>query len=152
MGAGQPFMYDAVPKDRSTHSYSSFDPRAVSRASLTPKPEKPKQDGPLISFNQHPESVNKSSIWTCTNLSHSSYLVLPYGNTNAKPMSPSIKKRVTRTRIVQLILRCLELLGAIGLLVTMILVTGIEPVTGWLMRIPVSCDGNQFYCININSV
>jgi hypothetical protein len=73
-----------------------------------------------------------------TNLLYSSHLVLPYGNTNAKPMNPSIKKRVKLTRIIQLILRCIELLGAIGLLVTMVLVTGIDPVTGWLMRIPVS--------------
>ena len=73
-----------------------------------------------------------------TNLKYSSYLVLPYRNSNAKPMNPSIKKKVKVTRIVQLILRCIELLGATGLLVTMILVTGIDPVTGWLMRIPVS--------------
>jgi hypothetical protein len=53
-------------------------------------------------------------------------------------MKPSVKKKVKAARIVQLILRIIELLGAVGLLVTMVLVTGIDPVTGWLMRIPVS--------------
>jgi hypothetical protein len=55
MGAGQPFMYDAVPKETSRHPYNSFDPKAVSRASLATKASKPKSDGPLVSFNQHPE-------------------------------------------------------------------------------------------------
>lgn len=53
-------------------------------------------------------------------------------------MSPSIKKKVTVTRIIQLILRCVELLGAMGLLGMMILITNVETVTAWLMRIPVS--------------
>lgn len=51
-------MYDAVPKETSQRPYSSFDPKAVSRASLAPKAPRPKQEGPLISFNQHPEFVN----------------------------------------------------------------------------------------------
>jgi hypothetical protein len=55
MVGGQPFMYDPVPKETSQHPYHSFNPKAVSRASLTPEPTKPKQDGPLVSFNQHPE-------------------------------------------------------------------------------------------------
>ena len=73
-----------------------------------------------------------------TNLKYSSYLVLPYGDSNAKPMNSSIKKKVKWTRLVQLILRCIELLGAIGLLATMTLMTGIDTLTAWLMRIPVS--------------
>lgn len=32
-----------------------FDPKAVTRASWEPKPIKPKQDGPLMQFNRHPE-------------------------------------------------------------------------------------------------
>lgn len=48
-------MYDAVPKQTTQHPYNDFDPKAVSRASLTPKAPRPKQDGPLVSFNQHPE-------------------------------------------------------------------------------------------------
>ena len=56
MGAEAPFLYDAVKSD-SSRPYSAFDPKAVSRASLTPKPPRPKSEGPLISFNQHPEYV-----------------------------------------------------------------------------------------------
>lgn len=51
-----PFLYDPVKQDVS-RPYNDFDPKAVTRASRTPKPPKPKQEGPLISFNQHPEYV-----------------------------------------------------------------------------------------------
>jgi hypothetical protein len=66
-------------------------------------------------------------------------LILPYGNTNVKPMNPSVKKWVKWTRNTQLALRCLELLCAIGLLVLLILVKGIDVTTGWIMRIVVGC-------------
>jgi hypothetical protein len=54
MGVQPPFLYDPVKQD-SSRPYRDFDPRAVTRASLTPKAPKPKHEGPLISFNQHPE-------------------------------------------------------------------------------------------------
>jgi hypothetical protein len=73
------------------------------------------------------------------NYRRSSYVVLPYGNTIVKPMNPSVKKWITYMRIVQLVLRLMEMLSAIGLLVTMILITNVEQATGWLIRIPVSC-------------
>ena len=53
-------------------------------------------------------------------------------------MKPSTKKKVKWIRITQIILRCIELLGAVGLLGMMILITDVEVVTAWLMRIPVS--------------
>jgi hypothetical protein len=56
MGVEPPFMYRPVKSDKSTLS-SHFDPKAVSRASFDPSPSRPKQQGPLISFNQHPEYV-----------------------------------------------------------------------------------------------
>jgi hypothetical protein len=68
---------------------------------------------------------------------HSSYLIVPYGNTNAKPMNPSIKKWIKWMRIVQLVLRCLEMLCAMGLLVLMILIKGVDVAAGWIMRIVV---------------
>jgi hypothetical protein len=40
-------------------------------------------------------------------------------------------------RIIQLVLRCLELLCAVGLLVLMILIRGLDVSTGWIMRIVV---------------
>jgi hypothetical protein len=58
MGAQQPFlyqserfgddMYDGFPS-------TPFDPKAVTRASFQAKRPRPKPDGPLISFNRHPE-------------------------------------------------------------------------------------------------
>jgi hypothetical protein len=69
---------------------------------------------------------------------HSSYLIVPYGNTNVKAMSPSVKKWVKWMRNIQLVLRCFELLCGIGLLVMLILIKGIDVTTGWIMRIVVS--------------
>ncbi|KAG0649398.1 hypothetical protein D0Z07_4098 [Hyphodiscus hymeniophilus] len=113
-----PFLYDPVKQDTS-RPFNDFDPKSVTRAAQAPKWRKPKPDGPLVSFNQHPDS----------------YLILPYGNINAKPMNPSVKKWVKWLRIVQLILRCFELLCAIGLLVLMILLKGVDATAAWIMRI-----------------
>jgi len=66
-------------------------------------------------------------------------MVLPYGNTNATPMGSSVKKWVKWTRIVQLVLRYIESLAAVGLLVMMILIRGVDVSTGWILRITVSC-------------
>ncbi|MCJ1312072.1 hypothetical protein MMC25_005746 [Agyrium rufum] len=125
MGGGQaPFMYDHP----STYSFSGptergFNPKAASVASWTPRSEKSKPDGPLIpakEFNRHPDS----------------YFVVPYGNLNAKPMSPSTKKIVTRVRKVQLFLRILAFLGALGMLFCVICVKGTTSTLGWIIRVP----------------
>jgi hypothetical protein len=55
----QPFLYDPV-RDDSNRPYTNFDPRAVSHASLTPNPPRPKQERPLVAFNQHPEYIHQS--------------------------------------------------------------------------------------------
>jgi len=58
MGVEPPFIYDRPttytfggPTDR------GFNPKAATHASWAPKPQKLKQDGPLINFNKHPDSV-----------------------------------------------------------------------------------------------
>jgi hypothetical protein len=53
-------------------------------------------------------------------------------------MSALVKKWVKWMRKVQLVLRCFELLCAVGLLVVLILIKGIDATTGWIMRIVVS--------------
>lgn len=58
MGVEPPFIYDRP----STYTFGgptqrAFDPKAATRASWAPKPAKPKQDGPLIDFNKHPDTV-----------------------------------------------------------------------------------------------
>lgn len=50
-----PFMYQAVKKDDDRFPTTPFDPKAVTRASWEAKKLKPKPDGPLVSFNRHPE-------------------------------------------------------------------------------------------------
>jgi hypothetical protein len=55
MGAEQPYLYDPVIREDINRPYTNFDPKAVSRASFAPNPPKQKKDGPLVSFNQHPE-------------------------------------------------------------------------------------------------
>ena len=60
MGSQPPFLYNVVNPESPRNPYNSFDPKAVSRASLTPKAPRTKQNGPLISFNKHPEYVQVS--------------------------------------------------------------------------------------------
>lgn len=56
MGGSQaPFMYQAVHRDEDRFPATPFDPKAVTRASYESKKPKPKPDGPLVSFNRHPE-------------------------------------------------------------------------------------------------
>jgi hypothetical protein len=108
-------MYD-VPKE--------FNPKAVTMAShQPPPPPKKKQDGPLVDFNKHPDS----------------YVVLPYGKTDAKPMSPSVRVWIKSMRWLQLALRVLTLFGAIGVLLCTIFIRGAGTAEGYLTRIPVCC-------------
>lgn len=58
--------------------------------------------------------------------------------TNAKSMNPSVKKWIHWMRMIQLVLRCLEIPAAVGILVMAILITGVNTATGWIMRITVS--------------
>lgn len=58
MGATRPpFMYQAVTRDDDRFPAIQFDPKAVTRASYESKKPKTKPDGPLVSFNRHPEYV-----------------------------------------------------------------------------------------------
>lgn len=54
-GAQQPFLYEAEKYDTDRFPSTPFDPKAVTRASLEPKRPRPKSNGPLVGFNQHPE-------------------------------------------------------------------------------------------------
>lgn len=98
-----------------------FNPKAVTMASReVPAPRK-KQEGPLVNFNRHPDS----------------YLILPYGKTDAKPMHPKTKVWIKTTRWVQLAFRVLTLIGAIGTLLCGIFIRGAQPTEGYIIRIPV---------------
>lgn len=60
MGIEPPFIYDHPSKYTFAHpTNKSFNPKAVSQASLAPPVQRPKEDGPLINskeFNRHPDS------------------------------------------------------------------------------------------------
>lgn len=59
MAFSQPYMYSPTSYDDygdSRFPSKPFDPKAVTRASWEPKsPPKPRPEGPLVSFNRHPE-------------------------------------------------------------------------------------------------
>jgi hypothetical protein len=58
MGGSQPpFMYQSISRDDEKFPAVKFDPKAITRASYDSKKPKPKPDGPLVSFNRHPEYV-----------------------------------------------------------------------------------------------
>ena len=112
----QPFLYEPTPSD-------NFNPKAVTIASrLPPASPKKKPEGPLVNFNKHPDS----------------YMVLPYGRTDAKPMSPKVKTTIKAVRWIQFVLRIFTLFGAIGTLLCGIFIQGAQDTEGYIMRIPVS--------------
>lgn len=53
-------------------------------------------------------------------------------------MSNTLKLCIVWMRRVQLALRGLELIGALGLLVLWILISNVDALTAWVMRIAVS--------------
>lgn len=125
----QPYIYEPSLQNRRTvYPYSDFNPKSVSQASyqaLKRKEEqkkKAKQDGPLINFNQHPDS----------------YMIVAGQNVQYKPMSAKTPKIVAGVRWTQFSLRILEEVGAIGLLVAVICLKNIETALSWIVRIAVS--------------
>jgi hypothetical protein len=122
MGRWQPYLYSAPERESMMDVPNTFNPKAVTMASrMPPPPPKKKQDGPLVDFNKHPDS----------------YLILPYGKTNAKSMSPNTKLYIKIVRWTQLFFRVCSLLGAVGLLLCGIFIRGAQDTEGWIMRIPV---------------
>ncbi|KAK5207083.1 hypothetical protein LTR41_007150 [Exophiala xenobiotica] len=120
MGVDPPFIYDRP----STYTFGgptqrAFNPKAVTEASWAPRPANPKPNGPLIDFNKHPDT----------------YVALPYGNLNAKPMPPHTERRITRARRLQLLLRVCGLIGALGLLFCVIAINKVSSTYGWIIRI-----------------
>ncbi|KAK3901932.1 hypothetical protein C8A05DRAFT_34361 [Staphylotrichum tortipilum] len=110
-GTEPPFMYQAVKKDDGRFPAASFDPKAVTRASWEPKKQKPKPDGPLVSFNRHPDA-----------------LMVPTGRSRYKPMGRRTKSWIKAMRVVQLGLRVVEAIAAVGLIAVM----SVSGFIGWI--------------------
>ncbi|KAI1639858.1 hypothetical protein F4809DRAFT_48543 [Biscogniauxia mediterranea] len=118
MGFDQPFMYDS-PRGDSRSPERKFDPKAITRASWEPVPKKPKKNGPLVSFNRHPDLHE-----------------VPTGRTTRfQPMSSTTKWWIKWMRYFQMVLRALEMIGGVGLLGLMIIISNVDPLTAWVMRI-----------------
>ena len=122
----QPYIYEPQNR-RVAYPYSDFNPKAVTHASYQKlqnnSPTKQKQDGPLINFNQHPDS----------------YMIVPGSTMNYKPMAANTKKKVTAIRWTQFGLRITEEIGALGMLVAVICVKGMVTSMAWITRIAVGC-------------
>lgn len=72
----------------------------------------------------------------------SAHEVLGQRRTDFRQMGRRTKGWIKGMRVVQLGLRVLELNGAIGILVLMILINNVEPLTAWVMRITVRTSPN----------
>lgn len=136
MGVEPPFLYDH-PKQFSFRGPTdkTFNPKAATQASWTPVQPKPKQDGPLLNFNRHPDSVcvKVEVSKECSN--NQQYLVVPYGNTTAIPMSPTTQIKVKRLRQFQLFLRLHQLVGALAALFCVIAINKTSGSAGWIIRV-----------------
>lgn len=74
---------------------------------------------------------------------YSAHMVLTTRSGNFSSMSPRTKQAIKWLRRIQVGLRVLELNGAIGLLVLMILFTKVDAITGWVLRIAVSSQDER---------
>ncbi|KAL6708015.1 hypothetical protein ACN47E_003449 [Coniothyrium glycines] len=119
-GRWQPYLYEPQ-----RDSMDTFNPKAVTMASrLPPASPKKQPDGPMLNFNKHPDS----------------YLILPYGNTDAKPMNKNTKTLVNVARWIQFSLRICAMLAAVGVLLCGIFIRGAQDTEGYIMRIPPGVD------------
>lgn len=125
MGVEPPYLYQRpTASSFSSPSERAFNPKATTQATWTPKHARPKHEGPLISskeLNRHPDS----------------YMIVPYGNLDWKPMNPNTKTKVKWIRLFQLLLRICSLIGAAGLLMCVICIRPTGDSLDWIIRIPV---------------
>lgn len=122
MGGGQPYLYGPPQAYNQNDPYGGFNPKAITQAyNLPPRPN-PKQNGPLVNFNAHPDGFAIASI----------------GATQYTHLHPNTKNRVTRVRRSQLAFRCVQLVAAVGLLVAVFCIKKTKSTEGWMIRAPVS--------------
>ncbi|KAH8424796.1 uncharacterized protein LDX57_002539 [Aspergillus melleus] len=119
-GSSPPFLYGA-PSAYSFHGPTDhpFNPKAVTQASWTRPKSKPQPKGPLVNFNRHPDSYNN----------------IPDGKSRWTPMSRKTKPRIILARKVQLGLRVLMLLGALGSLFCAIVIKNAAVSVIWIVRV-----------------
>ncbi|CAD0110408.1 unnamed protein product [Aureobasidium uvarum] len=114
VGITPPYLFSPVNQQDRDPSYD-FDPKAVTRASYysiasSTSTPKPKQEGPLIDFNRHPDS----------------YIIVPSARPNVPPVHPNTKQRVNVARWCQFSLRLLQLIAGLGALICVIIIRGMN--------------------------
>ncbi|EER25364.1 hypothetical protein CPC735_064640 [Coccidioides posadasii C735 delta SOWgp] len=121
MGRSEPpFIYDPPSRQTPVSPTKPFNPKAHTQASWAPREPKAKKNGPLVNFNQHPDSFG----------------LIAGGRGNIKLMSPRTKQRVKYARWSQLALRVLTLIGALGILFCVICIKGTTLTLAWMIRVP----------------
>ncbi|KAK0904221.1 hypothetical protein LTR02_007149 [Friedmanniomyces endolithicus] len=134
-----PYLYDGPKQRPISFPYSqqpqfqtptdNFNPKAVTQASYArlsqqSLPPKPKKEGPLIDFNQHPDS----------------YAVYSGPRPEFKALPPKTKEAVVGVRWAQFGLRLVQMIIALGLLVGTICMKGTDGAETYLLRIPQALD------------
>lgn len=126
MASSSPFPYTRASRHASPlRPAYNFDPKAVSRASWSSVASpKPKQNGPLLNYNRHPDS----------------YFIVPSRFSHIPALPSRTKKRIITSRWIQFGLRISQLVVALGLLTCVICLRGINDVQSWILRIPPAWD------------
>jgi hypothetical protein len=70
---------------------------------------------------------------------------------NFRSMSDRSKSWIKGMRVVLLVLRVLGIVGGLGLLVMMIVITEVDGLTSWVLRITVSAGGAMLRGVKGNS-
>lgn len=132
MGASEmPYLYQPTTTQKIAYPYSDFNPKAVTEASyqrlsqttLASQIEQRKKDGPLINFNQHPDSYMFVSDITRP--------------LDFKPLPANTKRSIMSLRWTQFVLRLFQEIMALGLLAITICFQNTSGVETYLIRIPV---------------
>lgn len=133
-GSDMPYLYTPTTHRHSyatdyNYPHSNFNPKAVTQASyarlsqqsINTSPPK-KREGPLINFNEHPDS----------------YVVYSGDRPEFKPVHKGAKRWIVGVRWFQFGLRVVTEIMALGLLVCAVCLTNVDGAAKYLIRIPVS--------------
>ena len=76
-----PFLYDPVSQwsFNDYHRGKSFNPKAVTQASRAPRPQSIPQEGPLVNFNRHPDTVRVANSWVAVLQKESMLITITVG-------------------------------------------------------------------------
>jgi hypothetical protein len=122
-GSRQPYIYNPPARYEPWDPYGGFNPKAVSQASVTPIPQRPKHEGPLLNFDRHPDSYGVQTF-----------------NTSNKQLHPETATWIGWAKKMLLAWRFLQLLLIAGTAVCVITLQGLTSSQSWIIRLPVSMN------------